>query len=177
MYCKVCRDHRNIYKGKRSRFIEGTDNYRHGPILHHCTTEPHKKCLVAHSVRERPHLTPMARLLQEMNKQQLGRYTALFESAYWLAAESISFNKFESLCKRDAKIGVDIGDNYRNIAAVRTLIESIAHVIRQDTVRDLSTCRFFSTSADGSTDLSTTEQESVYARYVVNGVPVNKFIG
>ena len=57
------------------------------------------------------------------------------------------------------------------------MVQSIAHVIRQDTVNALKQSRFFSIKADGSTDNSTSEQESVYVRYVANGKPENKFIG
>ena len=44
-------------------------------------------------------------------------------------------------------------------------------------MKGLTQCRFFSLRADGSTDRSIAEQEAVYVRYVVNGEPVNKFIG
>ena len=82
----------------------------------------------------------------------------------------------EVLLKLQNKNGLQLGENYQNIQGAKTFIESIAHELRQHTINSLQKCRFFSLMADGSTDRSVAEQESVFVRYVVGGEPVSKFI-
>ena len=82
----------------------------------------------------------------------------------------------EVLLKLQNKNGLQLGENYQNIQGAKTFTESIAHELRQHTINSLQKCRFFSLMADGSTDCSVAEQESVFVRYVVGGEPVSKFI-
>ena len=57
-----------------------------------------------------------------------------------------------------------MGVDYQNRQGAFAFIKSIAEVQRQDTMRSLKEARFFSIMADGSTDRSIAEQESVYVR-------------
>ena len=104
------------------------------------------------------------------------KYQAFFNTAYLIAKRNFSFRDFEFLLKLQNKNGLQLGENYQNIQGAKTFIESIAHELRQHTINSLQKCRFFSLMADGSTDRSVAEQESVFVRYVVGGEPVSKFI-
>ena len=77
-----------------------------------------------------------------------------------------SFRDFVVICEVQVKNGVNLGDNYLTHQAARDFVDSIAYEQRQDTTRDLSNSCFFSVKADGSTDRSVYEQESVYIHYV-----------
>ena len=119
----------------------------------------------------------MAKIHQRLTAQQEDKYVFLFNTAHSVAMHNWSLNDFKRLCELQAKNGVPIGENYQNSLGASKFIQSIAEVQRQDTIRCLMQSRFFSIRADGSTDRSIAEQEAVYVRYVVNGVPINKFVG
>ena len=119
----------------------------------------------------------MAKLNQKMTSQQQEKYVFLYNTAYSVAMHNWSLNDFKPLCELQAKNGVLIGENYQNPTCATKFINSIAEVQRMDTMGRLRDARFFSIRADGSTDRSIVEQEAVYVRYVVNGVPINKFVG
>ena len=119
----------------------------------------------------------MANIHQRLTAQQEDKYVFLFNTAHSVAMHNWSLNDFKRLCKLQTKNGVPIGENYQNSLGASKFIQSIAEVQRQDTIRCLMQSRFFSIRADGSTDRSIAEQEAVYVRYVVNGVPINKFVG
>ena len=88
----------------------------------------------------------------------------LFNTAFSVAMNNWSLNDFKALCELNLKNGVDIGENYQNRKGASDFINSIAEVQRQDTMECLKESRFFSIRADGSTDRSIAEQESVYIR-------------
>ena len=121
--------------------------------------------------------TPIAVLKDRLDRKHVPKFQALFNTAYLIAKRNFSFRDFEFLLKLQNKNGLQLGENYQNIQGAKTFIESIAHELRQHTINSLQKCRFFSLMADGSTDRSVAEQESVFVRYVVSGKPVSKFIG
>ena len=119
----------------------------------------------------------MGKLSRKMTSQQQEKFVLLFNTAHSVAMYNWSLKDFKHLCELQARNGLLIGDNYHNSVGASKFINSIAEVQRQDTMRCLREARFFSIRADGSTDRSIAEQEAVYVRYVVNGEPINKFVG
>ena len=128
------------------------------------------------SARAKIEPTPIAVLKDRLDRKHVYKYQAFFNTAYLIAKRNFSFRDFEFLLKLQNKNGLQLGENYQNIQGAKTFIESIAHELRQHTINSLQKCRFFSLMADGSTDRSVAEQESVFVRYVVGGEPVSKFI-
>ena len=59
----------------------------------------------------------------------------------------------------------------------KMFLKYIAEVQRDATRQLIQQCRFFSVMADGSTDRSIAEQESIYIRLVIEGEPINLFVG
>ncbi|KAI4792362.1 hypothetical protein KUCAC02_033429 [Chaenocephalus aceratus] len=53
---------------------------------------------------------------------------------------------------------------------------AIAEVEKDRVSEDLKASRFFALMGNGSTDISVTEQENVYVRYVKDGLPATEFI-
>ena len=60
----------------------------------------------------------------------------------------------------------------RNINGCKTFAASIAQTLVDKQVEELKNINFLSILSDGSTDVSVTEQDIVYIRYVERSVPV-----
>ena len=137
---------------------------------------PKDHAICSSAARAKTEQTPIAILKDRLDRKHVYKYQAFFNTAYLIAKRNFSFRDFEFLLKLQNKNGLQLGENYQNIQGAKTFIESIAHELRQHTINSLQKCRFFSLMADGSTDRSVAEQESVFVRYVVGGEPVSKFI-
>ena len=174
MFCKVCREFQHLLNKTDNVFIHGSNRFRKDPIDKHEKTKDHAICSSAARAKTEP--TPIAVLKDRLDRKQVYKYQAFFNTAYLIAKRNFSFHDFEFLLKLQNKNGLQLGENYQNIQGAKTFIESIAHELRQHTINSLQKCRFFSLMADGSTDRSVAEQESVFVRYVVGGEPVSKFI-
>ena len=174
MFCKVCREFQHLLNKTDNVFIQGSTRLRKDPIEKHEKTKDHSICSSA--ARAKTERTPIAVLKDRLDRKHVPKFQALFNTAYLIAKRNFSFRDFEFLLKLQNKNGLQLGENYQNIQGAKTFIESIAHELRQHTINSLQKCRFFSLMADGSTDRSVAEQESVFVRYVVGGEPVSKFI-
>ena len=74
------------------------------------------------------------------------------------------------------KNGLDIGAQYRTDKKCKEFVSSMASVERERISDEVHNARFMCVLADGSTDKSITEQETVYVRYVgPNGRPTTQF--
>ena len=124
----------------------------------------HRKCMDAYNAKTNPQETPMNKLCRKFSAKIQDKLVCLFNIAHSVAVHNWSLNDFKALCELQSKNGVDMGQNYQNIQGASAFIKSIAEVQRQDTMRSLRKARFFSIMADGSTDRSIAEQESVYVR-------------
>ena len=71
----------------------------------------------------------------------------------------------EDIRPRRAKKGVDIGVTYWNSHSCKEFIVSMAEVARREIESKLTEASFISIMADGSTDISTVENEVVYVHF------------
>ena len=177
MWCEVCREFKHLLKKGNVKFVTGTDNFRKDAVDKHGSSFYHLRCMDAFKAKQNPLETPIAVAKRKLQTHQHEQLSSLFNSAYCIALQNWSFRDFAVLCELQQKNGLDMGDQYQNRHGIRTFIQSIAEVQRQVTINGIEQSRFISVKADGSTDRSVAEQESVFVRYVVKGVPVNKFIG
>lgn len=69
-----------------------------------------------------------------------------------------------------------MGTTYTNQKACGIFIDTIASVDKEDVVALIKSASYFSITMDGSTDISTTEQETLYVRTVCNGEITSKFL-
>ena len=178
MWCGVCYENRHLIQNEDMRMVDGTNNFRKHVVDRHGIRQSHGKIMSLKAVQERPDETPLSRLQKKLDSKNQERFRVLFNSAHCTAKQDWSLNSFTSLIELQGKNGLHVGENYwSNIHGPKMFINSIAEVQRMETRRTLQECRFFSVMADGSTDRSIAEQEAVYIRCVVDGTPVNKFVG
>ena len=104
------------------------------------------------------------------------RMGMLFNTAFYVASEGLAFKKFPGLLDLQEKNGLDIGAQYRTDKKCKEFVSSMASVERERISDEVHNARFMCVLANGSTDKSITEQETVYVRYVgPNGRPTTQF--
>ncbi|CAB4039655.1 Hypothetical predicted protein [Paramuricea clavata] len=82
-----------------------------------------------------------------------------FNSAYYLTKHEKPFTDFPELF------------------AAAKFVNVIGQITRESLNADLAKACYYSILNDGSTDVSTTEQELVYVLFLQDGTPVIKFMG
>ena len=112
-----------------------------------------------------------------MSVEKKNEFNILFNSSHWIAKEGLTFAKFASLCKLQAKNGLSTGENCIKIMDFRMFIKATSKTLQESTSVDMKNCSFLPYLSDGSTDAGIREQEIVYCRYVKEGNPVTKFLG
>lgn len=180
MWCSVCKKHPKI-ADQHSAFISETgvtsSAIRLKSVRNHNNSRKHKDCDNAELAAKNPLATPLARCFVRLNDEQLKIMTSLFNTAYFCAKEELSFTKYESICHLMEKNGLKLGSNYMNDKQAKNFTHHIAVVEENMLKEHLLQARFFTIMADGSTDVSQTEEEIVYIRTVKNGIPVTNFVG
>ncbi len=89
---------------------------------------------------------------------------ALFNTAYYVAKEKVSFRAFSGMLELQEKNGVKLWTQYRNDLKCKEFIHNIAEADRRRVEQKVMNTRFLCIMGDGSTDVSITEQENVYVR-------------
>lgn len=84
---------------------------------------------------------------------------------------------FNWLCQLDEKKGLSVGKTYRNLAAARTCLSSIAEVEFCKISNIIKEARYICAIGDGSTDASVKEQEMWYMITCISGNIDVLFIG
>ena len=181
MWCGVCREFHSSLKNKGANygnnvFVVGTNLFKTCAVKDHQSSKIHRDCLENKAAKLNPSDTPLAKANRKMTEEQQQRYNMLFDLAFTIAKHNMSFRDFEVLCRIQIKHNVNIGMNYHNPRSCALFIGSIAAVQRQHAAAAICKSRFIAVMADGSTDRSVAEQESVFIRYVSGGVAVNRFI-
>ena len=88
-----------------------------------------------------------------------------FEVAYFIAKDELSFKKYEKIINLEEIHGVSMGEAYRNDKSCGEFIDYLGKDISDNLSSDLAKTRFYSVLIDGSTDISTKDQESVFVLY------------
>ena len=76
----------------------------------------------------------------------------------------------------DRMKGLDVGDTYINNHAAANFVTCIGDVTNREVLSELSGTKFYSLTMDGTTDVSTSEQECVYVRAAKNGKIQSNFL-
>jgi hypothetical protein len=106
----------------------------------------------------------------------LKKLDVCFRNAHAIAKHDKSFRDYEWLCKLDKAKGLDIGSTYDNFKAGKTFMQHIACVESDRTKSLLNNAQFFSLTIDGASDISGTEQESIYVHWCDKGVRRQRFV-
>ena len=85
-----------------------------------------------------------------------------FEVTYFIAKEELSFKKYEKIINLEEVHSVFMDEAYRNDKSCGEFIDYLGKVFGDNLCSDLAKARFYSVLTDGSTDISTKEQESVF---------------
>ena len=90
-------------------------------------------------------------------------------NAHYIAKEAKPLMDFNRLVELDKAKGLDVGETYTNIFALKDFLSCISDVQKQTIKEKMTTAPFFSILSDGCVDSSTTEEEIVYVRFTKGG--------
>lgn len=162
-------------------FVTGSSNLKISTIIDHEKSASHMK---ATSVMKAKQSTPTevvssqsGRALLALKEAERSRLNYLFKNAHAVAKQGRPITDYSWLCKLDKAKQIDIGSTYISEKAAVDFIFFIAGRERKKIVELVNGARFFSFIMDGSTDISGTEQESVYVRVSTNGRVEERFLG
>ena len=92
-------------------------------------------------------------------------------TAYLIAKEGLPFTKFPGLLQLQQKNRIQMTNTYSNDISGHTDKKKNAENLQNEV-------RYISIMIDGATDASSTENKTVYARYLgADGRPVNRMVG
>ena len=158
--------------------VDGCNRWKIECVDRHGSRQSHISIVNYKDSKENPSQTAIAQSFSSLTSDNLVIFRALFNSVHCSAMQDWSFNSYHALMELQKKNGLIVGSNYyQNIHGPRMFLKYIAEVQRIATRQIIQQYRFFSVMADGSTDRSIAEQESVYIRLVIEGEPVNLFVG
>ena len=158
--------------------MKGTNNFSNcHSIEKHEASDKHQLAVEADLAANAPEKTPMVQAVARLTQQQNDKMLLLFRTAYCIIKQMFSLNLFAALLSLQKMNGVALGSAYSNGKAASTFINSIASVELSNLINSLNEKEFFSLLLDGSTDVSTMEQEIVYVRFMVDGRPKNELLG
>jgi hypothetical protein len=175
MFCKVCRLYPNIANTSSTLYTgagAGKTGFRRETLNWHNTSTEHLKCMTRKANDDSPENVPLRKINTKLTAEKHQQMEVLFKTAFYVAKEKDAFNKFSSRLEYAKSLGVDTGTMYHNDKSCKVFIESIASIKEQSIVEAAANARFLTVLADGSTDCSVTEQESVFIRFVTDdGTP------
>ena len=120
--------------------------------------------------------TMMKTVSAKLDDETKSSMEKVFNTAHYVAKESLAFNKFTGLCDLQEKNGLNIANNYRNKIKCKVFVSSIAAIEQEKYAKEIRDARFLCVLADGATDKSVTEQLTVFVRYTdSNGRPSTQF--
>lgn len=112
-----------------------------------------------------------------MTNQEALRQLKIKFNIYVIAKEEMAFTKFPPLIALHHKNGLDINPTYDNDVRCAEMIGQIAEGIRDALAAHVQAAPYLSVLIDGDTDISNTECEMVYVRFVEDGRPVTRLVG
>lgn len=179
MYCSTCRKYAELADKSSPMYIgcgDGVQGFRRETLTAHSKSRRHVVCHTRLLNDQKPENRPLQTTVSRISQESQARLEKLFNTAHYIAKENLAFQKYASLCDLQAKNQVDLGPNYRNPKACKTLVSAIADTEWNEIRNELQGARFFSVLADGSTDCGIIEQESVFVRYIgPGGAPKTQF--
>ncbi|KAL3060907.1 hypothetical protein OYC64_009173 [Pagothenia borchgrevinki] len=175
MFCELCREYPSI-ADHNSKLYEGvTGSKRIETLQSHESSKYHLLCIKRKEVTEKG-TGPMFVALKKQAENMDDQLKPMFNTAFYVAKPKLPFRSFEGLIELQEKNGIKMQTQYRNDKGCKAFVQAIAEVEKDRVSEDLKTSRFFALMGDGSTDISVTEQENVYVRYVKDGLPTTEFI-
>ena len=94
---------------------------------------------------------PIARVLHQLSDTAMARLCVKFDIAHFVATEQLAFSKYPALCDLEAHHRVNVGSEYNNEHAAKTVCLYIAEFRKEDLTRDLASAKFFFLLMDATT--------------------------
>lgn len=111
-----------------------------------------------------------------LKEQERKSLRVLFRNAHAIAKCNRPFTDYQWLTRLDKAKGLDVGDTYMTDQACADIVDNIGHVTYDHVLADVASSNFFSLMMDGTTDVASIEQESLFVRMVKGGVVNTKFL-
>ncbi|XP_033012167.1 nucleolar complex protein 2 homolog isoform X3 [Lacerta agilis] len=121
------------------------------------------------SAKSSPVATPMAQTLKTMDSDVRMKVEKLFNIAYFVAKENLSFGLFPMICALLRKIGIRLGEAHTDDEAAKQIVHYIAESLRLELRDKLSKAEFFGILADSSTDRLAVASDIIYFYYIFEG--------
>ena len=128
MYCRVCRAYPSVSNPSATLVKGVTGNFRRETLKFHNMSGTHGLCETMEANDKNPQQAPMQRMVKKLNIDNEAKMKVLFKTAFYIAKEKDSFNKFGSRLTYAESLGVDVGQRYRSGKNCRKFVESIAAV-------------------------------------------------
>lgn len=185
MSCTYCAAYPELFekvkvKGDDNNFVSGSTNLRKSSVTEHSKSRFHTKAQAMYLAKHtETHALPQSvagKAIRTMKEKERGRLRLLFRNAHALAAHNRPMSDFGWMVQLDTAKGLDTGTTYLNEYACAQFIDCIGSVVEAGVVQDIKDASFVSLTMDGTTDLSTREQETLFVRTSLKGEIKTRFL-
>ena len=175
--CKRFESHLNKMRSYTSAWVEGTKYVKKDSLKKHLASDVHVKAI---DLKKRAELgasdynnhvlqnTPIGHAFTRIAEDDRDILRVCFNTAYCLAKKERPFSDDQEHLNFQFKNGIKEFRCYKNDHAAADFTDSVADVIKNRLVKDLTNARYFSLLTDGSTDAAVIEEELVYVLFVDN---------
>jgi hypothetical protein len=160
-------------------FISGSTNFRFSGIVDHANSRFHCKAVERYAAKQdeqndKP--SEAQKAIVSMNQSVRQSLELKFRNIHALIKHNRPISDFAWINALDERKGLQHGTTYNNRWAATTFLECISETVKGEVVKTVQNSRVFSLTMDGSTDSSTTEQETIFIRCCVHGKTELKFL-
>lgn len=190
MSCSYCKEFPDVFttevRQKMSRlvdtnnFVEGSSNLRKSTVVDHENSKFHVK---AHSLYIAKHTdshdlpqSVAGKAIKSMKEKERCRLRLLFRNAHAISAHNRPFKDFCWMTELNRANGLDVGQTYVNEYACAQFVDCIGSVLESSVIKKIKDASFISITMDGTTDLATKEQETLFVRMSLNGAVESQFL-
>ncbi|XP_053256807.1 nucleolar complex protein 2 homolog isoform X6 [Podarcis raffonei] len=159
MICCVCKE---FSQAEDASFEKDRATFNDETIRKHGASATHQADESAKS-------SPMAQALKTMDSDLRMKVEKLFNIAYFVARENLSFELFPMICALLRKIGIRLGEAHTDDEAAKQIVHYIAESLRLELRDKLSKAKFFGILVDGSTDRLAVASDIIYFYYIFEG--------
>ena len=152
---------------KDGNFTDGPNNFRKSAITDHKQSKVHRKTAAAIASKEladaKPETTAAGQALLQLKQKERSCLQVLFKTANALAKKIRPMSDMVWMAELEASLGVDVGTTYINPQMCGIFKDNIAKVQSKEQLENIKES-FYSLSMDGSNDINSKEQETIFAQ-------------
>lgn len=180
MTCSICLQ--VPWVAGKSQFLSGSNSFKKETIQLHGSSNGHIRAMTALRTKQNPVAhSSIARSFAKGQRDQEERdqkeMVIKMNTAYFVAKEELPFSKYEGLLSLQKKNGLEINMTYANDKSCAKMVSVIGNVYKDLLTDEITRTNYISVMADGATDTGGLENETVYARFIRDGRPVNRLVG